>query len=501
MKNTCSKAIAFEKKLLRIGKMVKLSLLLLISSVLTLQAGSTYSQQVKINLELKDATLSEVISAIKQQTEFEFAYDSKLESLLLKNASINVRNEEIDNVLAALLAGTDVNFKVIDKIILLSKEDMKITTNTEKRLVLQQQKLVGTVTDFSTNEPITGANVIIEGTTIGVITDINGRFSLDIPKSGMVVMFSFIGYETERIVFDGQSVLDIKLKPNYTNLEEIVVVGYGTQTKKDISGSIAVVSQKNFNIGATQSALDLIQGKVAGLTIVNTSSDVTSQATVYMRGISSLSGAVSPFFVIDGIPGIGINSVAPEDIESISVLKDASACAIYGSRAASGVILITTKKGKEGRPVIEYSGKLMSGFAADKPPLLSASEYRAFAQKEGIDISASDPGANTDWFNEITKQGRISQEHNISISGGTEKNSYRGSFNYLNNEGLVNGNYLERYNLHFSYNQKAIKDKLNVTLTGVQAKMMAGEFDPTVAFTPFCLYILLKMRMDMVGNL
>jgi len=332
---------------------------------------------------------------------------------------------------------------------------------------LQQQMVVsGTVTDASSGQAMAGVNIQIKGTTIGTITDGNGKYSITSAlDQNATLVFSFIGYVKQEIALAGKTVINAALASEVTNLDEVVVIGYGTQTKRDISGSVTNVSEKNFNPGANKSVLDLIQGKVAGLDILTNSSDVTSEATVNLRGISSLSGAVSPFYVIDGVPGMDINSVAPQDIESISVLKDASASAIYGSRAASGVILITTKKGKSGQTQVEYSAKTMFGFAADKPPLLSASEYRAYAQKVGIDISASDLGANTDWFKQISNEGAFSQEHYISASGGTEKSNYRGSFNYLDNEGIIKGNFMTRYNTLLAYNQKALKDKLDISFT------------------------------------
>jgi iron complex outermembrane receptor protein len=273
--------------------------------------------------------------------------------------------------------------------------------------------------DSATGEKLPAVNILIEGTNIGVVSDGSGQFSIEVPAPSSVLLFSYIGYATKRVEVSGNSTLNVILSTEIKSLEEAVVIGYGTQSKEDISGSITYITEKDFNTGINENALDLIQGKVAGLSIFTTSSDVTSQSFVYLRGISSLSGAVSPFYVIDGIPGMDVNLVAPEDIESISVLKDASASSIYGSRAASGVILITTKTAKTGQLLVEYSGKAMAGYAAEKPPLLSASEYRNYAQKRGIDISPNDKGANTDWFNEVTNQGRISQEHHLALSGGS----------------------------------------------------------------------------------
>jgi len=213
-----------------------------------------------------------------------------------------------------------------------------------------QEKLVkGSVTDAITGDLLYGVNIIIEGTQIGISTDLNGKFSLPMPANGSILIFSFVGYGTEKVTFTGQAEIDIKLSQVVTKLDDIVVVGYGAQSKRDISGSVANVTEKNFNKGVSQDAIDLIQGKVAGLVVTKAGGDVTDSKTVRLRGISSLTGSSEPFVVIDGIPGLSINSVTPENIESISILKDASAAAIYGSRSASGVILITTKNGMPGK--------------------------------------------------------------------------------------------------------------------------------------------------------
>jgi TonB-linked SusC/RagA family outer membrane protein len=342
---------------------------------------------------------------------------------------------------------------------------------------LQGQKVTGTVVDSATGEKLPAVNILIEGTNIGVVSDGSGQFSIEVPAPSSVLLFSYIGYATKRVEVSGNSTLNVILSTEIKSLEEAVVIGYGTQSKKDISGSITHVTEKDFNTGINENALDLIQGKVAGLSIFTTSSDVTSQSFVYLRGISSLSGAVSPFYVIDGIPGVDVNSVAPEDIESISVLKDASASSIYGSRAASGVILITTKTSKSGQFLVEYSGKAVAGYAAEKPPLLSAYEYRSYAIKRGIDISPNDKGANTDWFNEVTNRGRISQEHHLALSGGSNHSNYRVSLNYLNNQGIVKKNYFERFSLFFTNSQKVLRDKLKLDFTGQASKINSRPID------------------------
>ncbi|NJK94175.1 MAG: TonB-dependent receptor plug domain-containing protein [Bacteroidales bacterium] len=251
-----------------------------------------------------------------------------------------MKDQSIDKILDLALKDKDLTYEIRDKIILIYNSN----TLRNELTGLQQQKLSGTVTDASTGEAIVGANVIIDGTTIGVVTDANGKFSITVPNPNAILIVSFLGYNTEKITITGQNDINVMLVPDITKLEEVIVVGYGTQSKRNVSGSVSNLSERDFNRGITQTAADLLQGKIAGLTITTEGGDVTSAQTIRLRGASSLTGSSAPFVVIDGVPGMDMNSIAPEDIESISILKDASATAIYGSRSASGVILITTKR-------------------------------------------------------------------------------------------------------------------------------------------------------------
>ncbi len=467
MEKICDLRVFSHPTLKKLIMELKLAFLIIVVSVSNILATPAYSQVARVSLNMENKSLEQVMDEIERQSEFYFVFNQKQIDV---HRVVNIReyNKLITDILPDLFKGTNVNYAVFDRKILLTTDPlennlMAIASGTEQ----QQNKITGKVTDAATGEAMAGVNIKVKGTTIGVITDGNGKYSIpSAVDQNAVLVFSFIGFVAQEVPVEGKTIIDVALSSEVTSLDEVVVIGYGTRTKRDISGSVTNVSEKSFNQGVNKSALDLIQGKVAGLDIFTGSSDVTSQSKVTLRGISSLSGAVSPFYVIDGIPGMDVNSVAPQDIESITVLKDASSCAIYGSRAASGVILITTKKGKAGQMLVEYSGKAIAGFAADKPPLLSASEYRQYAQKTGIDISAIDKGANTDWFKEITNKNIISHEHNISASGGNEKGNYRASFNYLNNQGIIKGNYMERYNTLFVFNQKGLKDKLDVSFIG-----------------------------------
>lgn len=328
----------------------------------------------------------------------------------------------------------------------------------------QQKTVHGTVTD-ETGLPLPGVSVVVKGTTNGTITNADGNYTLGNVPENATLSFSFIGMTTSEVLAGNQTTIDVVLKQQTIGIEEVVAIGYGTQQRREVSGSISNVSEKDFNKGLTRDAVDLLKGKVPGLSITTGSGDVTSEQTIRLRGTSSLTGSSEPFVVIDGVPGLSLNSVAPQDIESISVLKDASAAAIYGSRSASGVILVTTKKGKEGLSRVEYDGYVSISDVTNVPDVLTADEWRDYTSKNNMDTGGIDLGANTDWFDEIMRTG-VSQNHNLSLSGGGKNNNYRASISYLNQEGVVKDNQMERYNARLTFNQKALSDRLDITFTG-----------------------------------
>ncbi len=337
----------------------------------------------------------------------------------------------------------------------------------------QPKSVSGTVTSVS-GEPIPGVTVLIPGTTIGTITDFEGKYTLEIGNATQL-NYSFVGLKTQTVEVAGRSVINVTMEEDAIALTEVVAIGYGTQTRREISGSVANISEKNFNKGVTQNAVDLLKGKVAGLTITQGSGDVTRDQTIRLRGTSSLTGSSQPFIVIDGVPGMSLSSVAPHDIESISVLKDASAAAIYGSRSASGVILVTTKKGKKDMSMVEYDGYLAFSDVTNVPDLLTAADWRDYASKNNINTTGLDKGANTDWFDEIMRTG-FSQNHSFSLSGGGKTSSYRASVSYLDQQGVVMDNEMERYNARITFNQKALNDRLDLTFTGA---MTMRDYSPT----------------------
>ena len=330
----------------------------------------------------------------------------------------------------------------------------------------QQATITGTVLD-EFGETAIAVNIVEKGTFNGVVTDLSGNYTITVSNAQTAVLqFSFVGYTTKEEVVAGRTTIDITMTPSVVNLDEVVVIGYGTQTRREITGSVTSLSQDDFRQGVTRNAADLLQGKVAGLRVVSGSGAVGSNPSIRLRGVSTLQNDQGPFIVIDGVPGGNINSVAPEDIESISVLKDAASAAIYGSRSAGGVILITTKRGAASKTSISYSGYLAVSTLANKPDLMSADDWRAYARENGKDMTPYDKyGADTDWFKEISRTA-LSQNHNLSMSGGSSRSNYRASYNYLNAPGVIRDDALERHSFRFQFQQRAINDRLRFSFTG-----------------------------------
>lgn len=344
----------------------------------------------------------------------------------------------------------------------------------------QTKTITGTVTDKE-GAPLSGVNVSVKGTGTTVTTNAEGVYSIANVADNAVLVFSFVGTVAQEVPVAGQSSINISLQPSQNNLGEVVVIGYGSVQKRKVTGSVVNVTPKDFNKGVTNDAVDLLRGRVAGMNITQSSGDISAKQTIRIRGTSSLTGSSEPFVVIDGVPGMSLNSVAPQDIASISVLKDASAAAIYGSRSGSGVILITTKTGAGGRARVEYNTYIARDVVSNKPDLLTAAEWRDYTKSQGMNTTGLDLGANTDWFDNILRTG-TSHNHDLSLSGGSVASNYRASISYLKRQGVIIGNELDRLNARLTFNQKAINEKLNITVTGALTQRdyspaFTGSFD------------------------
>lgn len=478
--NDCRNEWRPHKRHPKLFPVLKIALFFLLAFCVQANARG-YAQN--LSLSVKNASLPAVFEEIRSQTGYLFIYSNKqLEGT--KKVSISVRNASLEQVLELCFNQQPVTYKLVERNIVIVPRDEATVAATPQ---VQARDVAGTITD-QWGEPLQGVSVILKGSSVGTSSDASGKYSLSLPNEGVLV-FSFTGYVTQEAPSANKSIINIKLLQEDRKLEEVVVVGYGTQRRKDISGAVAVVAEKDFNKGVTQTAADLLQGKVAGLTVTTEGGDVTARQTIRLRGTSSLTGSSAPFVVIDGVPGMDMNSVAPQDIESISVLKDAAATAIYGSRSASGVILITTKKGRGGRQQIQFNNYIAIDKVANKPALLSAAEWRAYTKEQGMDVAGLDLNANTDWFNEIMRTG-VSNNHNLSLTGGNDKSNYRASLNYLNRQGIMRDNELQRLNGLFTINQKMINDKLNVSVTG---GIVQSDFTPTNGYNTVLAYTMLPV--------
>jgi len=349
-----------------------------------------------------------------------------------------------------------------------------------------KESVSGKVTDKN-GEALIGVSVKIKGTSIGTITDVNGKFLLNNTSPSTVLIFSYIGMNSIELKVEGRTSLNVKLEDNSVNMNEVVVVGYGTQKKSDITGSVTSVSKERFSQIPVTNAMTAIEGAVAGVTITNTSSVPGSAPSVQVRGVNSINASTNPLIIVDGIPFEGnISYINPSDIESMEILKDASAVAIYGTRGANGVILITTKKGVAGKPVIQYAAY---GGVENIAHVLTPRSGAEYVQKYAdymsqtnqtqtspvpnlYEVSNYNAGKTTDWIKEATQQGII-QDHNLSISGGAENVKYYISGDYLNEKGVVKG---------YNYKRAGLRSNLetNVTdylTTGVSMFLVSNNYD------------------------
>ncbi|GGI21955.1 SusC/RagA family TonB-linked outer membrane protein [Pedobacter mendelii] len=326
---------------------------------------------------------------------------------------------------------------------------------------VQTQKIItGTVVDDK-NSPAPGVSIKNQTSSKTTVTDGNGKFSIE-ANVGDVLSFVFIGYEEQKVTIGSNNTVSVKLALSAgTQLEEVTVaVGYGTQLQREVTSAVAHVGAEDFRQSGSRNALDLIQGKVAGLNITRSGSNPNSAVGVQLRGVVSVTGSTSPLFVIDGIPGGNPDLLQQDDIESIDVLKDGSAAAIYGSSANAGVILITTKKGKSGPPQFNYSGYARKEYYNQFLDFLSPEEYKA--RIASGEIKQQNFGSETDFVDQLINRDNLSQNHNLNFSGGTDKTSYRASINYRDLQGIAKENGREEYTLRFNINQTGLDDRLKI---------------------------------------
>jgi len=512
----------FNRSLKKTLLIMRLTTILLITGILGANAAESYSQKTRLSVSFSDTELITVLDKLEEESEFFFLYNEKLLDTE-RRVSIKAENQLINVILDSLLKDTSIKYSITDRKIILAPENLLKDVN------IQQRKITGTVTDENGN-PLPGVNILVEGTTTGAMCDADGKYSIEIPDENAVLIFSFIGYVSQRVIPAGRSTIEVSMVPALTNLEEVVVVGYGVQKKMDITGSVTVVDVDELKKVPASNLGQQLQGKAAGVIIGSTGGPGTS-TMVRIRGIGTVNNN-GPLYVIDGVStrNQDLNSINPNDIESVQVLKDASSSSIYGAQASNGVIIITTKKGAQGRPKITYDAY----YAVSLPPkpydLLNATdkinlEWQAKANAysiRGVSTLPSHPqfgtgvtpifpkyiiptasngpftvddwtetnritefnanGKGDDWYRTSVQNAPV-QSHQLTISGANESAKYLFGLNYYDEDGILKYNYYKRYSarLNTEYNlRKWLRVGENLIFTFSNSNVAATQGEANV---------------------
>lgn len=453
--------------------MVKLTTLLILISFMQISA-KVYAQAGKLDLKIKNATILQIFEEIEDNSEYRFFYDNDQVDLS-KKVSIDTRQEDLANVLEQLFEGTDLTFHIKDQLILVQLKDL----NVKNTAIQQQRSVSGTVTDEA-GQPLPGVTVVIKGTTQGTVTDFDGVYSVSDVSAKDVLVFSFVGMKSQEVIISNQSSINIKMVADAIGLEEVVAVGYGVQKKVNLTGSVAAVEASELANKPVPTTSQAIAGLVPGLSVVQNSGRPGAGASVKIRGTGTFSDAGNdPLVLIDGMAG-SIDDVNPEDIENISFLKDAASASIYGNRAANGVILIQTKKGKEGKFSVSYNNSFGWQEPTELPEFLSSWEYATYYNEAMLNMgnaeaysaeeiqkykSGSDPDNypnvnHLDWL--LNSGSGFQHMHNLSIRGGNERVTQNFSVGYMKQNGMTDETYNERYNVLWNAQSNLLE---SVTLT------------------------------------
>lgn len=446
--------------LIRINNGKSVSRLLFITALSSIGLFS-YAQHQQVRLTGSNVTLKTAFKQIEQQTKLFVDYntqevnDSRVLTKLPKNSNVK-------EVMEQLLEGSGCS---------ITFSNGHIIINKQARTVSSTKKISGVVKD-ETGEPVIGANVVVKGTTNGTVTDMNGRYSLEVPEGG-VLQISYIGYNTQEVKVGSGDVVNVSLREDSEALDEVVVIGYGTVKKSDLTGAVGSVQMKDVSQVGITSADRALQGQIAGVQVNARTGQPGESMMIRVRGSNSLAGGNEPLYVIDGMPVEKMNSdINPEDILSMEVLKDASSTAIYGSRGANGVVMITTKRGRTGDTVLEYNGYVGVSSLRKKLDLLGKDDYIAMvnevSQNDGNGIAITPEQAallpNNDW-QDLAYQTALTHSHQVSVSGGTDKTKLYSSLNYMNQEGIIKGSDYNRFALRINGDQKLARNlSLNASI-------------------------------------
>ncbi len=444
--------------------------------------GELCAQTNTVSLNMSNVSIEQVLNAIEGTTGYYFLYNNKLVNVD-RIVSIRVRGSSIQQTLNTLFKDTDIEYSIRgNQIVLSAKQDASAD-------LVEYKMIEGRVIDRY-REPVIGANIFIETLKEGTTTDMGGRFSL-LVSIGDTLRISYIGFETKRVAVMSPSFLTILLNENMNQLDEVVVIGYGTQRTEEVSSSVTRVRIPNFNKTPAIYPAQLIQGRVAGLTVMQPNSDPNIAPSLQIRGISSIKGNNEPLIVIDGIPGDmrSLNAVAPEEIESIDVLKDGSAAAIYGTRGNNGVVIVTTKNPRSGDFKVEYAGYLYTEQVIDYPDVLSADEYLAYGRATG-NPRIKDEGGRDNAYQLMMREHNMSHAQNLSITGGSNRMNYRASLNFRDNQGISLRSDRQSLNGSFIVNHLTLQNRLQLTYNLSSTHTTAHFPDENTDYAPF--YVALR---------
>ena len=415
---------------------------------------------VVLDLSLNQTTLEQVFRELEKQSGYSIIYKSS-EVNLKEVLSVDVSKEPLENVLNKVLRKQGLTYEIKDEHIII----YKAKANKEIHAVIKQQnkKISGVVKDAQ-GEPMIGVSVLEEGTQNGTVTDFNGNYVLEVQNGKAALVFSYIGYVSKKVSIGNLSVVNVALDEDVQRLDDVVVVGYAIGNKRSVSGAVEKVKKEDMNSGVVTEPLDAVKGKVAGVVISNVGGDPTSDMNIRIRGTTSLSGGNDPLVIIDGVFGdlSMLNAISPSDIESLTILKDASETAQYGSRGASGVIVVTTAKGRAGFAQIEYNGLFGVNKVYKNLGMLTADEWRAGAVAMGL--STNDMGASTNWFEEVERSASLTQTHNLSFTSGNDNSNLRASLGVIRRPGLLKNSSSNSYTAKVDASQYAFQKRVKFDL-------------------------------------
>ena len=419
----------------------------------SLQLSANVFSQDRITLKIQSVELKKALVQIEKKSSYRFLYNDDILSSL-KKVNINADNTLVTEVLDNILSGTELTYKELSN---------NLVVITRKNEDYRDMPISGKVVSDN-GEAIAGASILVKGTNIGTKTDANGNFSFNVPDNAILI-FSYIGYENQEVSAAGQTTLNVTLKLSEKLQDAVIVIGYGTARKKDLTGAVASVTGAELAKQPVLTATQAVQGKVAGVQVI-TNGDPNALPVIRIRGTGTMLAGANPLYVVDGIINDDIRNINSADIVSMEILKDASATAIYGMRAANGVILITTKKGKPGRMVVNYDGTVGIKEATRLVNMAGANQYAGYINEASIYYGSGDStvrqsmlqsGGNTDWYDEILKRGFF-QNHNVSLSGGSDKINYFLSAGYLADEGIIRTNDFKRFTIRNNNDYKITKN-------------------------------------------